>query len=86
MVKRKVPVNEKGYRIGEGHHNSTISDAVIKLWRDMHEYHGLSVPEIARRQGAAECTVRKVVYYQRRADIPRDYREVEDGEQEGEVG
>lgn len=82
--KIKVPVNDKGYRIGEGHHNCTISDAMVMRIRDMAEYEHLSCPEIAERTGIKLRTVESYVQYERRADVPRDYRtiEVKDGEQE----
>lgn len=83
--KIKVPVNDKGYRIGEGHHNCTISDEMVKRVRDMAEYEHLPCPEIARRTGLKLRTVESYVQYERRADVPRDYRTIEakDGKQEG---
>jgi hypothetical protein len=84
LSSRKVAVNEHGYPIGEGHHRSTIADIVIVRWRDLREYHNLTIPEIARREGASEATVRKVVNYQRRAQFAQGYREAKDnGSQEG---
>lgn len=84
MTKRRVPVNDRGYRIGEGHHNCTIPDAVVVRIRDLKEYENVSSPEIARRLGLRLEAVRKIVRYQRRAYVPRNWRtiEVKDGEQE----
>ena len=31
MVKRSVPVNERGYRVGEGHHNVRLTDQEVDL-------------------------------------------------------
>lgn len=79
----RVPVNERGYRIGEAHHNSTIPDDVVKLIRDLRELHHVELPEIARKTGVKLETVRLLVYYRRRAQLPASYREVKRGETEG---
>lgn len=71
---RRVPVNERGYRIGEGHHNCTIPDATVNLIRDLHEAHELTMPEIARKTGCALEAVRKIAYYRTRGQVPRGYR------------
>lgn len=63
------PCNDRGFPIGEGHHNCTIPDAVVARWRDLHEQ-GITPTEIARREGAALSTVKKVVYYFRRGQVP----------------
>lgn len=73
----KVPVNELGRRIGDGHHRCTIPDAVVVRIRDLREYEHVTIPEIARRLGVAAETVRAIVYYRRRAQIARDYIEVD---------
>lgn len=78
MPSRVVPVNERGYRIGAGHHNSTIPDEVVTLIRDLREEHKLTLPEIARRTAVKLETVRLIVYYRRRAQVPRDFRRVEE--------
>lgn len=77
MGERRVPVNDRGYRIGEGHHNCTIPDAVVNLIRDMREEHELQLKEIARKTGVAFEAVRKIVYYRTRGQVPRDFRRVE---------
>lgn len=74
---RVVPVNERGYCIGECHHNSTISDAVVTLIRDLREEHKLTIPEIARRTGVEFEAVRKIVYYRTRGQVPRGFKRVE---------
>lgn len=82
-MQQRVAVNELGYRIGEGHHNATISDATVKLVRDLRELHHLTLPEIARKTGVAEGTVKLLVYYRRRAQLPASYRTRDDGAAEG---
>ena len=36
-----VGVNEKGYRVGADHHNSTISEITVDALRDLHEDYGI---------------------------------------------
>lgn len=81
---RVIPINERGYRIGEGHVNCTIPDEVVTLIRDLREVHHLTIPEIARKTSVRVETVRLLVYYRRRAQVPRGFRKVlSDGPAEG---
>lgn len=75
---RRIPVNELNQPLGEAHPCCKIPDAVVVRWRDLHERHGLSVPEIARREGASEHTVKLVCAYRRRRMVYREWREQED--------
>jgi transcription initiation factor IIE alpha subunit len=70
-------VNDRGFRIGEKHHNSTIPDAVVVQMRDLYEHEDVTPTEIARRLGCKLDTVKAVVYYKRRAQVPADWREVD---------
>lgn len=78
MAKRRIPLNENGRRINEGHHNCKISDEVVTLIRDLREVHKLSIPEIARKTGCKFEHVRKIVYYHRRGQVPHDWKEADD--------
>lgn len=62
--------NERGYRIGEGHHRSTIPDAVVREMRQLHEC-GRSYGEIVRVFGErgrklSYYTVKAICSYRRR--------------------
>jgi len=66
--------NELGYPIGEDHHNAKLSDSDVHLIRELHEEYGLSFREIAEKFEVAWETVRDIVNYKRRAQIPMEYR------------
>ena len=78
---RSVPVNDKGYRIGEGHHSCKIPDEIVTQLRDLHERDNQPVNcgELARRFNIKLETVRAIVYYRRRAQTPKAWRLI-DGE------
>ncbi len=74
---RQIPVNEFNQPLGDAHPRTTISDATVRHMRVLYEEHNLGAPEIARRLGVAQGTVRKIIYYQRRISVPRDWRAAE---------
>lgn len=37
-MREHVKRNERGYRVGEDHHNAKASDAVVKRARDLYEF------------------------------------------------
>jgi hypothetical protein len=71
-----VAYNEDGRRCGQTHHNSTIPDAVVNRLRDMHEDEHVGYKKLAKLFGLHRDTVRKLCTYTRRADVPREWREV----------
>ena len=75
---KDVPLNEIGRRIGESHHRSTISDAIVSDIRDLHEIKHKSYAWIARRYRIPKCTIAKICRYERRAHRPERWRRVDD--------
>jgi hypothetical protein len=75
----RLPVSDTGHVVGEGHHRATISDAQVTHMRDLHEFQGLGARAIAQLLGLTIGTVRKVIYYQRRATVPHAWKEVARG-------
>lgn len=69
MTKRLIRVNEKGYRVGESHHKSRLSDEQVELVRRLREEHGLSLGEISLRLGLPKTTVAYLCRYERRASL-----------------
>lgn len=65
-----VAVNEDGRRIGEGHHNAHIPDAVVDAIRDDHEDLGMGYIALSAKYGISKNTIRKIVTYERRAQTP----------------
>lgn len=64
--------NDRGYRIGEGHHNAVHSDALVTHVRDLREHKAMRyeaiIEAIEREQGIKLTygTVRKWCNYERR--------------------
>lgn len=62
-----IGFSEYGRRVGETHHNATISDALVELIRDKHEYEGIGYRRLARELNLSPGTVNKICTYERRA-------------------
>ena len=77
LMVRCVAVNEKGIRIGEHHHRSTIPDATVEEIRDMHEIKGKSYEQISRKLKLPYPTVAKICRYERRSQWPDKWKWVE---------
>lgn len=71
-----VAFNEHGHRIGETHHNATIPDATINAIRDAHEDEGLGYRRLAARFGISKNVIAKICRYERRGQVPREWRRV----------
>jgi AraC-like DNA-binding protein len=71
MTGEVVQRNENGRRIGESHPNATISDAVVKQLRDLHEFEGWSLRRLAVRFGLGLSAVQKICAYTRRGQVMR---------------
>lgn len=71
---RRIAVDERGYRVGESHHNCKYSDELVNHIRDLAEYKKLTCRVIADNLGVNIYSVRAIVGYRRRASIPRRYR------------
>lgn len=72
-----VAVDERGFRIGETHHNATISDEMVDMIRDLYEYDGLRCQEISERTGIAKSTIVKICRYERRASRPHRWKKID---------
>ena len=69
-----VPVNERGIPIGQYHHRSKVSDSVVDEMRDLHEIRKLSYGQLSLKFKLPYHYVKKVCLYQRRVQIPYDWR------------
>jgi len=76
MMAIDVPVNERGIRIGQYHHRSTISDEIVDQMRDLHEIRGLSYGQLAIKFKISYNTIAKICRYERRAQIPDRWKRV----------
>ena len=71
-----VGVNEKGYRVGADHHNSTISDITVDALRDLHEDYGIGYGTLSKIFNISRGTVAKLCRYERRADYPDRFKTI----------
>jgi len=72
-----VPVNDRGIGIGQYHHRSTIPDEIVDQMRDLHEIRGLSYMQLAMKFKLNYHYVKKICRYERRAQIPHDWKRVD---------
>lgn len=77
MTKRAVAVNEKGYRIGESHHNAKLSDADVEMVRQLREEHRLQYAEIAEKFEVSRELVKKICQYRNRCETVARWRFIE---------
>ena len=68
-MSRLVGTNDRGYRVGSYHQNAKIPDEAVEQARDLHDS-GTSLKAIAALLGLTYRTVCKLVYYERRAQLP----------------
>lgn len=71
-----VAVNERGYRIGGSHHNSTLSDELVDQIRDMREDENMTYEAIAQQLKLSKELVAKICRYERRAQTPDRWKKV----------
>jgi DNA invertase Pin-like site-specific DNA recombinase len=68
-----IALSERGYRIGESHHNAKLTDDQVEKIRCMHDC-GLGYQSIANQFGVSKSTVRDIVNFRNRATVPAKYR------------
>lgn len=66
-----IGVNPAGYRVGESHPQAVLTWADVDLIRELHEEHGITVAELARKFECAYSTVRDVVEFRTWVTAPR---------------
>ena len=76
MIKR-VPVNEYGKRIGEGHPRARLTDEQIDRIRDLHEDHNLTYLQLSEMYSVPRTTIASICQYARRAQTPFGWKKLE---------
>jgi len=69
-----VAYDDNGRRIGQTHHNATITDETVTLIRVLHEDRGWGYRRIAKHLSLRWQTVAKIARYQRRSAVPSSWR------------
>lgn len=77
MSRMTVAVNERGYRIGQSHHNARLTDAEVDTIRKLHFDEKMSYPKIADKFEISRHTVLDICLFRRRADVPARWKVVE---------
>ena len=73
---QSVAVNERGFRIGEGHPNATLTDAEVDTIRTLHEDYGLSYSTLAEKYEISKGAIAKICRYERRCQCVAKIRRV----------
>jgi len=81
MVRRKnrhmVPVNEAGYRIGEGHPRVKFTDEEIDRIFEMREDRNMSYRCIAVEMGTSHSAVQSILTFRTRGQWPERFKRVD---------
>lgn len=71
-----VPVNEKGYRIGEGHPRCTIPDTIVDQIRELREDRNYTLGMLVLKFKLPKRTIRDICAYERRAQTPERWKNI----------
>jgi DNA-binding CsgD family transcriptional regulator len=58
--------NLKGYRIGESHQHAKLTNYEVEMMRELHEKHGISCAEVARKFEINYNTCQGILKYRSR--------------------
>lgn len=75
---RLIAVNDKGLAIGESHPRAVLTDHDIGLLLELRE-EGFSMQWLAEKFEVSKSCVAKIVWGQRRAQLPAGYKRVRGG-------
>lgn len=74
-----IAVNERGYRIGQGHHHCKITDAEVELIRKLREGDNpMSYRNIAKKFEISASGVHAIANYNRRGHTVTRWKQVDD--------
>jgi hypothetical protein len=71
-----ISTNDRGYRIGESHHNSKLTDKEVEEIRDLHEFGNMPYRFIAREYGVCKTIVAEICRYEKRCQTAVDWKKV----------
>lgn len=76
-VKKKIPVGEKGNRIGENHPMAKLSDEMVERIRDLRFDHELTYLQLAQMFGVSKSVIAGYCQFRRRAITPFGWKTLE---------
>lgn len=77
MTKIAVALNERGWRIGEGHHNSKLADKDVDMIRELREEHRVPISDLAQKFEVSETLIKRICRYEIRCQTPNRWKVVE---------
>lgn len=75
-MKKTVPVNERGWRIGEGHHNVKLLDFEVEQIRELVEG-GMSYAKVAEKFDVSKSCVQRIIDGSRRSQTTAKLKTIE---------
>lgn len=75
-MKKVIAMNERGYRIGESHHNAKLSNAQIDEIFFLRDEKKLSFGEIAKRMNVSKATIFNAYHLIYRSQLATKFKTV----------
>ena len=75
-----VAINERGFRIGDTHHNAKVPDEIVNRIRDLHEDQGIGYRKLARMFNLKRAFIQKVCKYRIRAQVASAWQRIDNAE------
>lgn len=72
-----VAVNENGYRIGESHHRSKLTDKQVDLARELHDAGVMGYDRLSRLFNVSRTCIKRVVKCETRWQIAAKFKKVD---------
>ena len=76
-MKKLIPINDLGHRIGEHHQKAKLSDQDVEWIRQLHEEHGISYPKLAAKFEISERMIGCICRYERRNQHVAGFKTIE---------
>lgn len=85
MMRKTIAVNERGYSVGEDHHNARLTNEQVDRIRELHEDFDLTYTQLAAMYGVSKSMIAGICQYRRRATTPFGFKTLIVEEDHGEV-
>lgn len=73
-MRKTIAVNERGYSVGEDHHNARLTNEQVDRIRELHEDFDLTYTQLAAMYNVSKSNIRDICQYRRRAQTPFGYK------------
>lgn len=72
--RRFIGCNDQGYRVGSSHPKVKLTDEMVSYLRTLHEEKGLGWRRLARITGLPAWTVKDILSWRRRLQVPTQWK------------